>query len=129
MSEKFSTDICPICHDKLELNVIELHNLKERNEVAFRYYCNRKELVRSEDDMKCVSKSHYSYHILDNGGMVTMIYPPYQLEHSRYHKTTKVFAVCSRKPKKLIFECPSLDAVWAQPYNVLSKLRVLATFS
>lgn len=129
MSDKFSTDICPICGDKLELNVIELHNLKEKNAIAFRYYCNKKELVRSEDDMKCVSKSHYSYHILDNGGRATMIYPPYQLEHSRYNKTTSVYQVSSRKPKKLIFRSGSLDAEWSEPYTVLSKLKVLATFS
>lgn len=129
MSEKFSTDICPICKQKLELNVVELHNLKEKNEIAFRYYCNKTELVRSEDDMKCIAKSHYSFHVLHEGGIATMIYPPFQIEHSRYHKMTSVYGIDTRKPKKLIFRCASLDAEWAEPYTVLSKLRVLATFS
>lgn len=127
--DKFSTDRCPLCNHKLEMNVHEIHNLVEKNKIAFRYYCGKTEPVRTDDDMKAVARPHYEYRILDGGGMAIMIYPPYQLEHSRYHKTTKVYEVSSRTPKKLIFSTGTLDTDWQDAHAVTNKIRKLVVFS
>lgn len=123
----FSTDRCPLCSDPLRLEVVEV----TQGKVHMRYYCETKEHVRDDANMMTISKSHYDNECYPKGSLSTMIIPPFILFHSESNNMTSVYdnERFLRSPKKLIFRTKLLDLDYAQPHVVLSKLKLLVTFS
>lgn len=122
----FSTDICPICKQNLQLEVIEG---AKANTAALMYYCPKKEVVRNDANTFAISKFHYENRILEGSQLVFMIIPPFELMHSSFRKLTSVRQVSAHKPKKIIFEAPLLDVDYSDTQAVTARLKLLVTFS
>ena len=123
----FSTDLCPLCSKKLQLEVVEV----AQGKVHFRYYCDVKESVRDDSNTATVSKSHYDNECFPKGGLVTMIIPPFMIFHSQANNMTSVYDSTRfpMSPNKLIFRTTLLDLDYSKPHLVTSKLKLLVTFS
>jgi hypothetical protein len=124
----FSTDNCPLCGDKLDLEIIEVAPGK----VAFDYSCKKRELVRNDTDTATVAETHYKNACYKGGSLCSMIILPFKLFHSESNHMTSVYD--ARKyprgsSKKLIFRTGLLDLDYARPQVVLNRLKVLVTFS
>lgn len=122
----FSTDNCPICNQKLKLDIAEGD---KPNTVAFIYTCEKKEIVRNASDTFHVSRNHYENRVFKSGSLAFMIIPPYQLVHGSNTATTAVHVVSGSQPKKLLFTVPLLDLDYSEPQVVLARIKLLVTFS
>ncbi len=123
----FSTDRCPLCNDKLQL---EIHDGND-GKVWFKYYCEKKESVYNSTAQLKVNQCHYLNSCFQGGSLVTMVIGPYEIYHSESNNMTSVYdakKVASFR-EKLIFRTKLLDLDYSQPHVVETKLKLLVTFS
>lgn len=137
----FSRENCPICGQKLKSEFIHLTGAPNSQTSIF-YSCPKNEIVRNQFSTACIVESHYTNEVFDYyydglygdkplGQLCRMIIPPYILDHSSRNHMTSVSINRHeiREPQKLIFRIPLLDIDYSQPHIVVSKLKVLVTFS
>jgi hypothetical protein len=125
----FSTDRCPICNAKLELEIREL-TTKQGGKVAFIYKCKKTEVVRNDSNTSNIARTHYQNDSYQGGQLCQMIIPPYILFHSESNEMTGVYKMGGfYEDKKLLFRTGLLDLDWAQPHLVIDKLKLLVIFS
>jgi len=121
----FSTDRCPLCNQKLKLEIIDGSSGK----VAFLYYCEKREITRNESNTSSVAVRHYENRSYQGGELSFMIIPPFELMHSQAKKLTSVRAASPYQPKKIIFEVPLLDLDYSKTHLVIDKIKLLTLFS
>jgi hypothetical protein len=121
----YSTKYCPLCDVPLCNTLSGVFKTTYSCPVEFTFRSQQNDKVQ-------LVISHYEYQVLVKGGIVTMIFPPYVIEHSRYNKISLIYKMAepySFYSKKLIFEVDELDWDWSEPYNVVNRIKLLATFS
>lgn len=124
----FSTDRCPLCGDKLDLEIIEI----AQGKVAFDYTCKKRELVRNDTDTATIAETHYKNACYKGGSLCSMIILPYRIFHSESNHMTSVYDArhhARGSSKKLIFRTKLLDLDYSRPHIALNRLKVLVTFS
>lgn len=126
----FSTDRCPLCKDKLDLEVREL-TTKHGGKVVFIYTCKREETIINDFDYVPSHQSHYRNESYQGGQLCQMIIPPYTLYHSESNNLTGVYkgAISVKQSKNLLFRTALLDLDYSRTHVVLTKLKLLVTFS
>ena len=122
----FSTDRCPLCNNKLEMQVI---SSLPKGKVAFLYYCEKREKIRNESDTGVAYSFHFEGRFFQGGEISIMNIQGYQLQHSKFHNRTVVYRTSTVEPKKILFDCPLLDIDYTKPHIVTDKLKMLVTFS
>ncbi len=119
----FSTDLCPICSQKLQLEIVE-----GNKSVLLKYACENKGIIRSSPTIGR-QMSHYTNDCFSNGQVAMMIMPPFLLIHREAEGKTDVFSSEHFDHNKIIFKSKLLDLDYSQPHVVLTKLKLLVTFS
>lgn len=123
----FSTDKCPLCNEKLDLEIRDV----APNKVVFVYKCKKTDILRNDSNTANIIKSHYQNDSYGGGQLCEMIFPPYTLFHSESNNMTGVYKTDPRrgKPKKLLFRTALLDIDYSKPQVVIEKLKLLVLFS
>lgn len=126
----FSTDRCPLCNEKLELEIRDL-TTKTGAKCVFVYKCPKTDIVRNDSNTANVIKTHYQNESYTGGQLCEMLIPPYSLFHSESNDLTAVYKHEAKrgKPKKLLFRTALLDLDYSKPQVVLNKLKLLVLFS
>lgn len=122
----FSTDRCPLCNEKLDLEIRDI----APNKVVFVYKCKKTDIVRNDSNSAWIHKSHYQNDSYKGGQLCEMVIAPYVLFHSESNNLTGVYKSAQKgKPKKLLFRTALLDLDYSKPQNVVEKLKLLVLFS
>lgn len=122
----FSTDRCPLCNEKLDLEIRDVAPGK----VVFVYKCPKTDIVRNDSNTAWIHKTHYQNDSYKGGQLCEMVISPYILFHSESNNLTGVYkASHGRKPKKLLFRTTLLDLDYSKPQVVIGKLKLLVLFS
>lgn len=132
----FSENYCPLCGKKLESKFVKLTSVSDK--ISMFYSCPTLEIIRNFSNTAPVMESHYTNEVFNAfqeaaniGKLARMIIPPYVIDHSTVNHMTSVSINDGerRQPQKLIFRVPLLDMDYSRPHIVVSKLKVLVTFS
>lgn len=83
----FSTDICPLCGSKLQLDIFD----DNAGKVWFKYFCEKKENVYNSTTQLKVKQSHYMNDCFQGGSLVTMVIDIYEIYHSESNNMTSVY--------------------------------------
>ena len=133
----FSEHNCPLCGQKLESKFIKLTSAPA-DKISMFYSCPKLEIIRNFSNTAPVMESHYTNEVFNAfqeaayiGKLCRMIIPPFVIDHSTVNNLTSVWKNDGekREPQKLIFRVPLLDMDYSRPHIVVSKLKVLVTFS
>ena len=122
----FSTVSCPICGSDLKYETIYRANTTE---VAYHYYCTTKVSARNIANTGKYEYNHYENRVTDTHQVAFMIIPPFELVHSTQLGITAVSKVSDVECKKFLFQAPLLDYDYADTQTVVSRLKLLVTFS
>lgn len=122
----FSTDRCPLCNEKLEMDV-ETESVF--NSITFIYSCKTKELRRNDSNTNVVAQTHYESKFYGDDKYSRMIYPEFLVAHFSSINTTRIFTNSTTEPNKFIFQIPLLDVDYSQTHAVCARLKLLVPFS
>lgn len=132
----FSESNCPLCGKKLESKFVKSY--AAGSQVSMFYSCSKLEIIRNFQNTAPIMESHYTNEVFNAfqaaayiGKLCRMIIPPFVIDHSTVNNLTSVWKNDGekREPQKLIFRVPLLDMDYSRPHIVVSKLKVLVTFS
>jgi hypothetical protein len=122
----FDKEICPLCQAKLE---------KDEQQEKTTYWCPKvKCWGRNWLDTDAAKYPHYA-HVLhgdpstSSNSEVSMLIPPYMLEHKRPQQTTGIYTLSDKSAHKLIVRVPLLDRDYSQADKILETLKTLVIFS
>jgi len=126
----FSTDRCPLCNEKLDLEIRDL-TTNTGTKIVFIYKCSKTDIVRNDSNTANVIKTHYQNESYKGKQLCEMLIPPYTLFHSESSDMTGVYKTDPKrgKPKKLLFRTTLLDLDYSKPQVVIEKLKLLVLFS
>ena len=124
----FSTDICPLCNHKLQLDIVN-----EGGKVVTNYFCPRspkRVWVRSMAGNYQVDVFHYTNRSSQDGSIAEMMFDPYMLKHcTPINRTRIIYLPEEDESPQLICEIPLLDLDYANTAEVINKIKTLVLFS
>lgn len=125
----FSTDICPLCNHKLQLDIVS-----QGSKVITNYFCPRKpKTVTTIDSLgvrRHVDVFHYTNRIFQDGSIAEVMLEPYLLKHCiPINKTRIIYLPEGDEHPQLIAEIPLLTLDYSNQQKVIDKIKKLVLFS